>query len=93
MDTHYCSAPSAPRSPRRNPRVRHLLRMRHDHQDAHRTPPQRGARLQGADVLRGVQPALPDPRRAMVGLGENGLMIRAILAGLAFAGPTCLAIL
>jgi hypothetical protein len=29
----------------------------------------------------------------MVGLGENGRMIRAILAGLAFAGPTCLAIL
>ncbi len=51
MDTHYCSASSAPRSPRRNPRVRHLLRMLHDHQGAHRTPPQSRAWLQRADVL------------------------------------------
>jgi chromate transport protein ChrA len=29
----------------------------------------------------------------MVLLGEDGRMIRALVAGLAFAGPTCVAIL
>ena len=70
---HESSAPSAPRSPRRrNPRTRYLLRMRHDHQDAHGSPPQRGACLQGPDVLPVVQPTLFHPGGPMVLLGEDG---------------------
>ncbi len=76
---------SATTTTNHHPREGHLLRMRHDHQDAHGPDPQRQG-LRGANVLSVVQPAFPHAGYALLELGAVGV-IRSIASGLLFAAP------
>jgi hypothetical protein len=65
-----------------------VLRVWHDHEDADRTPPQRGVRLQGTDVLPVVQPSLLHPGCGLAESREVARVIRTFVVGLAFATLT-----